>query len=71
MFLTIQNAYAILSDPVKRRAYDSTNEFDDTIPTGREATEQGAQLPTRLTPQPRETHADTAPAHVASHALGT
>jgi hypothetical protein len=34
VFLAVQKAYDILSDKTKRRAYDSTNEFDDTIPSG-------------------------------------
>ena len=36
VFLAVQKAYEILSVEQSRRAYDSTNQFDDDIPTGRE-----------------------------------
>lgn len=36
LFLAIQKAYDVLSNPDKRRAYDSKYEFDDAIPSGQE-----------------------------------
>mmetsp|Transcript_16961 Transcript_16961/g.33613 ORF Transcript_16961/g.33613 Transcript_16961/m.33613 type:complete len:618 (-) Transcript_16961:51-1904(-) len=36
VFLGIQSAHDTLSNEVKRRAYDSQNEFDETIPSGNE-----------------------------------
>lgn len=35
-FLKIQHAWEILGNPKKRRGYDSTFDFDDSIPTGEE-----------------------------------
>ena len=44
VFLAVQKAHLILSKQQTRRAFDSTNKFDDFIPTGREAMEQGAKF---------------------------
>lgn len=41
VFLAVQKAYDILSNESSRRSYDSTNNFDDDIPSGREAQELG------------------------------
>ena len=37
VFLAIQEAHDTLSDATRRKAYDSLNEFDDTIPSGNES----------------------------------
>ncbi|KAJ1448161.1 hypothetical protein M885DRAFT_471370 [Pelagophyceae sp. CCMP2097] len=44
VFLAVQKAYQILSKQETRRAFDSTNKFDETIPSGREAADQGAKF---------------------------
>ncbi len=35
-FLSIQKAYDTLSDPERKRGYDSQFDFDDSIPSGNE-----------------------------------
>lgn len=37
VFLAIQKAFDVLSDPDKRRGYDSQFDFDDSIPSGFES----------------------------------
>jgi len=44
VFLAIQEAHDTLVNTEKRRAYDSQNEFDDTIPTGNEKPEKFYKL---------------------------
>ena len=39
LFLKIQDAWEILGDPKKRRGYDSTFDFDESIPSGEELIE--------------------------------
>ena len=39
-YLAVQKAFNTLVDPTKRRAYDSTCDFDESIPTGSESIKQ-------------------------------
>ncbi|KAJ8600714.1 hypothetical protein CTAYLR_003924 [Chrysophaeum taylorii] len=44
VFLAVQKAFEVLGNEQSRRAFDSTNNFDEEIPTGKEATELGSKF---------------------------